>query len=118
MTIELLVIDPGAYLAFCSCVAVNFTEPVFPVGLIKPDDESIVATCVLLEEYTIGESLILVGIVIGMKGVVFVYNTLFGTMKDDVFSGFGCNTKTMIEPAINHIDLPSYCITSTTLFVS
>jgi hypothetical protein len=74
------------------------------VGVINPDDESIVATYRLFDEYTIGDSLLVVGNVVGINGVVSVNNRLLGTTNDAVFRVFVSKTKPTIEPASNQID--------------
>lgn len=90
----------------------------FPVITISPVVALIVARFVLLDEYTIGELLLLVGSVIGINGSVSVERLVLGTTNDDVFNVFDCNTKPIILPTINHTGLPSYVITSMISFVA
>ena len=76
----------------------------------------IVATDVLLDEYTIGASLLLVGATVILNGES-VSSLPDGTVKVDAESVFTPKTDAIIEPAINQIDLDPYEITSTTALV-
>lgn len=110
----MLVMVAGPYVAFWTCVAVNETRPFpFPVIVISPVVALIVARCVLLDEYTIGALLLLVGSVVGINGVVSVESFVAGTTNDDALIVFVCNTKPTILPTNNQTGLPSYVIIST-----
>ena len=115
----MLVMVPGSCVAFWTCVAVNVTIPVaFPVMVISPVVSLIVAILVLLDEYTIGELLLLVGSVVGINGVLSDTDLLDGTTNDDVFKVFDSNTRPKMLPTNNQIGLPPYVIISTISFVA
>ena len=77
----------------------------------------IVAMLVLVEAYTIGAELLLVGAVITPKdGSVFIF--IEGTTKEDDGNVFWEFTMIVSDPAINRIALTPYVVFSTTAFVA
>jgi len=85
--------------------------------VITPVDGWIVATEVLLDEYTIGASLLLVGATVILKGES-VTILPEGTVNVDAEIVFTAKTFATMEPAINQIDLLPYEITSTVALVA
>jgi hypothetical protein len=84
-----------------TCDAVKRTNPDEPAtGVMTPVEEFIVATFVLLDEYTIGAELLLVGSVVGENGAS-VFCFIDGTTNDDVESVFCEFTMMVREPANN-----------------
>jgi hypothetical protein len=88
-----------------------------PVSVITPDEGWIVAMLVLVEAYTMGAELLLVGDVITPNGASVVI-FLEGTMKDDSGNVFWEFTMMVSDPAINRIAFGPYVLFSTTAFVS
>ena len=80
-------------------------------------DGWIVATDGLLDEYTIGASLLLDGANVILNGAS-VTSLPGGTINDELESVFTAKTFATIEPAINQMDLLPYGITSTVALVS
>ena len=111
---SLLLILAVSCVSVATCDAVNVTKPHAPAtGVIIPDDESIVAIPVLLDVYTIGAELLLVGNVVGEHGRS-VFNLYDGTMNDVVDNVFIEFTTTVRDPAIRRIAFTPYVKFSTT----
>ena len=113
---SLLIFVPGSYKRVAACVAMKLTYPC-PTMVMTPVDGWIVATDVLLDEYTIVASLLLVGATVILKGAS-VSILPVGTVNVDCEIVFVAKTLAMMEPAINQMDLLPYEITWTVALVA